>query len=135
MLNKAQHDLLDKHKSEFYSFVSELSGNDYKQKLISQYPLANLEFFPMEKLPYLGESQVWVCDCGCGERDPILVPYVTYSRIGVEGLIEAEVEGIWVSPCILPGSDPEEGIRHFGMDAWDNEMDDLVDPKVRLEGN
>lgn len=133
MTNKAE--LVEKQTEEINAFVSGLVGPDYQAAMVNRFPLANLNFVPAEKLPYIGEGKEWVCDCGCGERDPVLIPYVTSSRIGVEGLIDATVEGIWVSPCTRPGYDPEDGIRHFGLDLWDYERDDLADPKVRLEGN
>jgi|AGFS01.1.fsa_nt_gi hypothetical protein len=127
--------LVEKNTEEINSFVSGLTGPGYQMAIMNRFPLAQLTFAPADKLPYVGEGKVWVCDCGCGERDPVLVPYVTMSIIGVEGLQAARVEGIWVSPCTLPGLEPEDGLRHYGMDLWDNETDDLADPKVRLEGN
>lgn len=133
MLNKAE--LVDKQTREINAFVSGLVGPDYQASMVNRFPLANLNFVPAEKLPHIGECKEWVCDCGCGEQDPVLIPYVTSSSIGVEGLIDATVEGIWASPCTRRGYDPEDGVRHFGMDLWDYETDDLADPKVRLEGN
>lgn len=133
MLNNGE--LVEKQSEEVNAFVSGLVGPDYQAAMIQRFPLTQLNFIPAEKLPYVGEGKAWVCDCGCGEKDPVLVPYLTYSRIGVEGLVEANVEGIWVSPCTRPGYEPEDGVRHFGMDLWDYGLDDLADPHVRLEGN
>lgn len=133
MPNKAV--LVEKRVEEVRAFVSGLVGPDYQAAMIERFPRARLKFTPAEKLPYIGEGKVWVCDCGCGERDPVMVPYLTYSRISEGGLVEADVEGIWVSPCTRPGYEPEDGVRHFGMDLWDYGLDDLADPHVRLEGN
>lgn len=130
-----KHKLVEKQSEEVNAFVSGLVGPDYQEKMIRRFPLAKLNFIPVEKLPYIDEGKVWVCDCGCGERDPVLVPSLTSSRIGAEGLIEANVEGTWVSPCTQPGYEPEDGVRHFGMDLWDYGLDDLADPHIRLEGN
>lgn len=133
MLNNGE--LVEKRVEEIWAFVSELTGPNYQSAMIQRFPLATLNFFPQQKLPYLGEDQVWVCNCGCGERDPVMVPSLTLCRVGIEGLIEADVEGIWVSPCTVPGFEPEDGVRHFGMSAWDNYLDDEVDPPIRLRGD
>lgn len=122
-------------QTKFYSFVSGLQGPDYRDKIIKAYPNTELTFVSAGKLPYIGEGRVWVCECGCGERDPILIPYITSSVCAKESVKSARIEGIWVSPCTIPGSDPEEGIRHYGMEVWDEETDDLADVKFRLEGN
>lgn len=133
MVSKSE--LVEKKTEEVNAFFSGVSGYDYQYEIQNRFPLAQLEFKPVEKLPYIGQDKVWVCDCGCGERDPILVPYVTMQVISAEGLEAADIEGIWVSPCMLKGLEPEDGLRHYGMDLWDNETDDLADPRVRLEGN
>lgn len=133
MPNKAE--IIERYQEDINVVFSAVFGYSYQAVLRHRFPLAQLDFEPVEKLPCVGEGKAWVCDCGCGEKDPVLVPYLTYSRIGVEGLIEANVEGIWVSPCTQPGYEPEDGVRHFGMDLWDYGLDDLADPHVRLEGN
>lgn len=133
MVNKAE--LVDKNREEVNRVFSNVFGYSYQAVLRNRFPLAQLDFKPVENLPVIGQCQAWVCDCGCGEQDPILIPYATMQVMGVDGLMAADIEGIWVSPCTLKGSEPEEGMRHFGMDLWDYERDDIAEPKVRLEGN
>lgn len=127
--------LVEIESKNFYKFLSTLQGSDYRAPILKQYPETEFDFPKPEKLPYVGEDKVWVCDCGCGERDPIMIPYATSSRIGKDGVISAVIEGIWVSPCVQRGSEPEYGIRHEGMDLWDLVTDDYADPAVRLEAN
>lgn len=133
MLSKAE--IIEKNREEVNAVFSNVFGYSYQAVLRNRFPLAQLNFKPVEKLPYIGECRAWVCDCGCGEQDPILIPYATMMVVGVDGLQAADIEGIWVSPCTQKGSEPEEGMRHFGMDLWDYGLDDLADPHVRLEGN
>lgn len=133
MLNKAE--IIEKNREEFNVVLSNVFGYSYEAVIRNRFPLAQLDFKPAQQLPNVGEGKAWVCDCGCGEQDPILIPYATMSVVGVDGLKAAEIEGIWVSPCTLRGYEPEDGMRHFGMDLWDYVTDDLADPKVRLEGN
>lgn len=133
MLSKAE--IVEKNREEVNVVFSNVTGYSYQAVLRNRFPLAQLDFKAVEKLPYIGEGKAWVCDCGCGEQDPILIPYATMVVVGVDGLQAAAIEGIWVSPCTLKGSEPEEGMRHYGMDLWDDLKDDLVDPPVRLEGN
>lgn len=131
----SKSELLEKRREEVNVVFSNVTGYSYQAVLRNRFPLAQLDFKPVEKLPYIGEGKAWVCDCGCGEQDPILIPYATMMVVGVEGLQAADIEGIWVSPCTLKGSEPEDGLRHFGMEVWDYEIDDTADPHVRLEGN
>lgn len=133
MLSKSE--LIEKNREEVNVVFSNVVGYSYQAVLRNRFPLAQLDFKPVDKLPCLGEGQAWVCDCGCGEQNPILIPYATMMVVGVDGLQAADIEGIWVSPCTLKGSEPEDGMRHFGMDLWDYGLDDLADPHVRLEGN
>lgn len=133
MLSKSE--IVEKNREGVNVVFSNIFGHSYQEDLRNYFPLAQLDFKPVDKLPCIGEGQAWVCDCGCGEKDPILIPYATMLVVGVDGLQAADIEGIWVSPCTLKGSDPEDGIRHFGMDLWDYGLDDLAYPRVRLEGN
>lgn len=125
----------EKHTADFNNFVSGLRGEGYEDKLVRRYPNAEFTFEGNAELPAKKDHQVWCCDSGRGEVDPILVPYCTSSRIGPAGVIAATFEGIWVSPRQLPGCDEGEMVRYYGMDLWDDFKDDLVDPPVRLEGN
>lgn len=124
-------DQLEKAQDEFNAFLSTREGLDSAGEIIEKYPAARILFVPAQQLPYVGEGKVWVCDCGCGERDPVIVPYALMAVFTPQGLQEARIQYGWTSPCLRRGYD---NVRHHGMDLWDNETDDVADPHTRLEG-
>ena len=57
MLNNSE--LVEKQSEEVNAFVSGLVGPDYQAAMIQRFPLAQLNFIPAEKLPYVGEGKAW----------------------------------------------------------------------------
>lgn len=122
-------------REAFNIFISKLRGHGFGKKIADNYPNAVLVIDESAELPKVKECQKWSCQCGCGGSEPIFVPHPTMSVVGPEGLIEVNIEGIWVSPCVQGGCDIEDGLRFHGMDLWDYSLDDFVTPAVTLEGN
>lgn len=131
------YDQMDQNRENVHSFFGDLLGEGYKEKILEKYPNAKWEFLGDNELPKISSVQVWCCNCGCGEKDPVLVPCLNYSVISDEesgdGLLEGHVTGNWQSPCKIYSSDGES-FEHFGMFLWDNVMDNEV-PNITLEGS
>lgn len=70
------------------------------------------------------------CDCGCGEKSPVLVPTMTKGLFQHGEVKSLDVEAAWMSPCQQKHSG-----KHYGMYLWDEYEDQEVDPPRNLYGN
>lgn len=122
-------EVVSDHREIFEDFIAKLVGFDSGKVIVEKYPDAEINIAPAEELPAFEGDKVWCCDCGCGVKDPILVPIPVCSICSEAGLLKADIEWAWVSPCIR-----HDGLRH-GMELWDNETDDVARPYVQLWGN
>ncbi len=118
-----------------YAFFASLQGEGYKEKILYRYPKAVWKFDDTgSSLPEIKETQAWCCNCGCGEKKPVLVAYPTMlsygCRVEGDGLDEGEVSVAWQSPCTYRN---DETMEHYGMFLWDYELDNEV-PGIILEG-
>lgn len=125
---------MDKNRENINQFFKSLEGPGYQDKILAKYPNVSWEFYGDGELPSLTQTQVWCCDCGCGEKDPVLVPTLNRSVVSDkktgDGLREGGVSGAWQSPCFQRGDDDHE---HYGMFVWDYASDSEV-PGIKLEG-
>lgn len=126
----------EKKREEFEIFLSSiatLGAEEFKFKISECYPEAKTLFIGPDPVPELGENQFWCCECGCGQKDPILCHTALMSCIHAEkGLTNARIQGFWMSPC-YKNIDGER--RHYGLYAWDASTDEVVSPPVELLGD
>lgn len=125
--NLRKYEAQEKHTQNFLKFIAKFRGQQYNDAIISEYPLAEVIIKPPHKLYELKNGQSFCCGCGCGDVEPILVPYVTEYVVSSEGVQSIVAEGYWVSPCTANSYDIGDcPLEFFDLEIWDENIQNTV---------
>lgn len=129
--NFQKYEIQEQHNQDFLKFIAKFRGQSYNNEIVTKYPLADVIIKPPHKLYQLKDGQSFCCECGCGDVEPILVPYPTEYIIDVEGVSSLVVEGYWVSPCTRNSYDIGDcPLEFYEIEVWDENIENVIEETI-----
>lgn len=101
------------------AFLTTICGGNVEDQIREKYPTGSIFITKVLSLPELVKNEVWCCECGCGEIEPVEVVSRFMSIFNVQDeLVELHLYLGYGSPHLT-----KDKTGHQGLFVWNTQTD------------